>query len=349
MITIDGSQGEGGGQILRTALSLSLVTGRAFEIVRIRAGRKKPGLMRQHLTAVTAATQIGRAKVAGAEIGSQKLRFVPGVPAPGHYHFSVGTAGSTGLVLQTILPALITAGGCTAVTLEGGTHNPFAPPFDFLVRSFLPLLNRMGPRVQAKLIRPGFFPAGGGCVEVDIEPAAALRGFELTERGAVRDRHATVLLARLPHRNAEREVQVIRAELDWPDRCISIQTVASSAGPGNAVVIEIASEHVTEVFTAFGRRGVRAEAVANDAVRAAQDYLRTDVPVGEHLADQLLLPLALAGGGGFRTHVWSAHAETNAQVIRMFLDVPVATARLAEGSLRVAVGAGCQGHRGSGP
>ncbi len=338
MISIDGSQGEGGGQILRTALSLSLVTGRAFEIFRIRAGRKNPGLARQHLTSVTAAAEIGRAEFVGAAIGSDKLRFTPGRPAPGRYHFTVGTAGSTGLVLQTILPALITADRESSVTLEGGTHNPFAPPFDFLARSFLPLLNQMGPKVEATLVRPGFFPAGGGRVEVEVKPAASLRGCELMDRGPVRHQSATVLLARLPHHIAEREANVIRAELRWPEEYVAIESVESSAGPGNAVMIDVASDHVTEVFAAFGRRGVKAEVVAREAVRAARAYLDAEVPVGEHLADQLLLPLALAGGGGFRTHVWSEHAETNAQVIGMFLDVAVATDRASNGSLNVRVG-----------
>ena len=172
MLTINGSQGEGGGQILRTALAMSLVTGKPFRIVRIRAGRKKPGLLRQHLTAVQAAAQIGQATVEGAAIGSQELTFTPGEIRPGEYRFAVGTAGSATLVLQAVLPALLTAPGLSVLTLEGGTHNPFAPPFDFLHRSYLPLVNRMGPTVEARLERPGFYPAGGGKFVVTVEPAA---------------------------------------------------------------------------------------------------------------------------------------------------------------------------------
>ena len=175
MLTIDGSRGEGGGQILRTSLGLSLVTGRAFRIVRIRAGRAKPGLRHQHRTAVQAAARVGNAEVEGAEVGSMELTFVPGAVAAGEYEFSVGTAGSAALVLQAVLPALLTASQPSRLKLEGGTHNPFAPPFDFLAKTFLPIVNRMGPRVTAELERPGFYPAGGGEMRLTIEPCARLR------------------------------------------------------------------------------------------------------------------------------------------------------------------------------
>ncbi|HUK89269.1 MAG TPA: RNA 3'-terminal phosphate cyclase, partial [Blastocatellia bacterium] len=184
MIVIDGSFGEGGGQILRSSLALALVTGQAFRITNIRAGRKNPGLLRQHLTAVSAATEVGEADVTGASIGSKELSFSPTRIKPGKYSFAVGTAGSTTLVLQTVLPALAIAGEASTITLEGGTHNPFAPPFDFLVKAFLPLLNRMGSDVSCSLLRYGFYPAGGGKMEVCIGPANQLRPIDLTERGA---------------------------------------------------------------------------------------------------------------------------------------------------------------------
>jgi RNA 3'-terminal phosphate cyclase (ATP) len=156
MLTIDGSLGKGGGQILRTALALATVTGKPFRIEKIRAGRPKPGLLRQHLTAVKAAATISDAIVTGAELGSGALTFTPGHLRAGEFAFAVGTAGSATLVLQTILPALLTAPAPSTLVLEGGTHNPAAPPFDFLVKSFLPLINRMGPTVTAELERPGF-------------------------------------------------------------------------------------------------------------------------------------------------------------------------------------------------
>ena len=161
-MTVDGSKGEGGGQVLRTALALSLVSGQPFRIDRIRAGRAKPGLMRQHLTAVRAAAAIGQARVSGDHIGSTELAFTPSRVAGGDYTFAVGSAGSATLVLQTVLLPLLLARESSRLTLEGGTHNPWAPPFDFLTRAFLPLVNRMGGRARASLIRPGFYPAGGG-------------------------------------------------------------------------------------------------------------------------------------------------------------------------------------------
>jgi len=171
MITIDGSEGEGGGQILRTSLALSLVTGQPFRMDRIRAKRQKPGILRQHLTAVEAAKAVGCAEVMGAAMNSQTLAFRPAVVIPGNYRFAVGTAGSATLVLQTVLPSLLTASSTSTLTLEGGTHNPLAPPFDFLARSFMPLIQRMGPSVELELKRrPGFFPAGGGRFHARIEP-----------------------------------------------------------------------------------------------------------------------------------------------------------------------------------
>src|SRR5262249_47279895 len=173
MISIDGSFGEGGGQILRTALGLSLFTGQPFRIDKIRAGRKNPGLLRQHLTAVKAAAKIGQAEVTGVNIRSTQLTFSPGPVAAGDYQVAVGTAGSATLVLQSVLPALLISDDQdrqTRLTLEGGTHNPFAPPFDFLAKAFLPLLERMGARIEVRLERYGFYPAGGGRFGMPIEP-----------------------------------------------------------------------------------------------------------------------------------------------------------------------------------
>src|SRR5580704_3876555 len=198
IIQIDGSIGEGGGQILRTALGLSMVTGQPFRIEKIRAGRDKPGLLRQHLTAVNAAAAICGASVEGAAISSRELSFSPGKVKPGEYTFSIGSAGSTTLVLQTVLPALLTANGPSSLTLEGGTHNPHAPPIDFLEKAFLPLINRMGPAVNVTLERAGFYPAGGGRVAVKIRPAAKLSPLEIPERGEIKRRAAKAVVAALP-------------------------------------------------------------------------------------------------------------------------------------------------------
>lgn len=312
---------------MRSSLALSLVTGQPFRIENIRAGRKKPGLMWQHLAAVNAAGQVGQAEVTGAALRSTELTFAPGGVRPGEYHFAVGTAGSATLVLQTVLPALLRAPGVSALRLEGGTHNPWAPPVDFLARSFLPLLCRMGPGIEAELVRPGFYPASGGEFRVSVEPVPALRPIELLERGQLLRTRATAKVARLPRSIAERELRRIGSELNLHSDDLVLDEVTNSRGPGNVVIIEAECEHVTEVFTAFGQRGVPAEAVADQAIRATQQYLSTDVPVGEHLADQLLIPLALAGGGAFRTLDLSRHATTNIDVIRTFLDVQVTTQR----------------------
>jgi len=205
VLKIDGSLGEGGGQILRTAVGVAAVTGNAVQIDRIRAGRSKPGLMRQHLTAVNAAAQICSANISGNSAGSTQLLFSPGKVQAGDYHFSIGTAGSATLVLQTVLPMLLTANGPSRVVLEGGTHNLAAPPFEFLSSAFLPLVNAMGPTVQVILERYGFFPAGGGRLVVNIKPAEGLTGFDLCERGSLLSAKARVLISNLPMNIAERE------------------------------------------------------------------------------------------------------------------------------------------------
>ncbi len=330
MLTIDGSKGEGGGQILRSSLALSLVTGRPFRIEGIRAGRKKPGLMRQHLTAVQAAAQIGRAEVAGAAIGSPELTFQPHGIAPGDYHFDVGTAGSTTLVLQAVLPALLTAPGPSSLILEGGTHNPFAPSFDFLQRAFLPIIGRMGPAFCAEIDRPGFYPAGGGRFSISIHPTEKLEPIHLPERGRIRRQTARAVVARLPRHIAERELAVIGSKLGLEESCLAVEEVPDAQGPGNVVSIEVQSEHLTEVFTGFGERGVKAETVAAKVADEAGEYLAADVPVGRHLADQLLLPFALAGGGSFKTLPLTPHSLTNIEVIKHFCEVEVQVAHCGE-------------------
>lgn len=320
MLTIDGSFGEGGGQVLRSSMALSMVTGKPFHIERIRAKRNKPGLMRQHLTSVQAAAEVCGGRVSGATIGSMELTFEPGAVRGGNYSFRIGTAGSTTLVLQTVLLPLLTADGPSLIRLEGGTHNPFAPPFDFLDRAYLPLLRRMGAKVQARLERHGFYPAGGGCIVVQVEPVDRLHGIEILERGAPVRRMGRAVVSNLSLSIAEREVRVLRRRLglgvDEVDTC-DVQ----SAGPGNVVSVTLEHEHVSEVFTSFGKIGKRAELVARDVVRQAQAYLRHPAPVGPYLTDQLMLPMAIAGNGAYRTAGFTEHSRTNFQVIGWFLDV----------------------------
>lgn len=337
MIAIDGSHGEGGGQVLRTSLALSLVTRKPFRIENIRANRKSPGLLRQHLTAVQAATQVGDAAVEGATLGSGALTFVPKALRGGDYAFAIGTAGSTMLVLQTILLPLALAETASVIELEGGTHNPSAPPFDFVQEAFLPLLRRMGVDVELELVRPGFYPAGGGKIRVRITPAKRLGRLDITERGELTTRCARAVVANLSHEIAQREVKVAAEELGWPEDCLQAHTLTGSAGPGNLISIIAGSEHVTDVFTAFGQRGVRAEQVAHDAAKQTRRYLNSGAAAGEHLADQLLLPLALGEGGTFTTTPLSGHATTNIETIRKFVDREIACDQVSNGVVRVRV------------
>src|SRR5512139_13261 len=213
MLTIDGSYREGGGQILRTALTLSLAMRAPFRIEKIRAGRKRPGLLRQHLTAVLAAARVSSAEVRGAEINSSELTFAPQEVMPGDYQFSIGTAGSTMLVLQSVLPVLMLADGASTLTLEGGTYNPAAPPYDYVERVYLPLLQHMGARVRSGLISAGFFPAGGGVVKISIDPPAELRAVDLRQRGRIVRCSARGIVSNLPLSIAERELAVVERQL----------------------------------------------------------------------------------------------------------------------------------------
>jgi RNA 3'-terminal phosphate cyclase (ATP) len=331
MIIIDGSEGEGGGQVLRNALALSLVTGQPFRIVNIRGRREKPGLMRQHLTAVEAACTIGNAECEGVAIGSREIAFRPGPVRAGDYRFAVGTAGSTGLVLQTILMPLLAADGPSRLVLEGGTHNMMAPPFDFIARTFLPILARMGPRVDARLIRHGFFPRGGGRVEVDIAPAP-LKQIRCTDRGALRRVSATALFAGLPFDIADREIGTARRFLDWPDEAFGVRQLPEEVGPGNALLLEAEFDQVTEIVTGFGKLGVSAESLAKTAAHRMAGYLACPAFAGPYLADQMLLPFALAGGGAFTTVKPSQHARTAADVIHLFTGLRLTFAQQSDGT-----------------
>ena len=319
MIEIDGSEGEGGGQILRSSLSLSIHTQQPFRISNIRAHRDTPGLRRQHLTAVNSAAELCNAQVDGAQIGSRDLVFRPGPLKPGNYSFSIGTAGSSTLVLQTVLPPLLMANQASEILITGGTHNRGSPPFDFLDRAFMPLLRRMGADIDLQIVRHGFYPRGGGQIHAEISPAPLIP-LHLHERGAQQSVSADAYIAALPMNIAERELAEIRRTLDIPPDQLHLQALPNDMGPGNAVTITARFENVTEVFTGFGERGVRAEVVAENAALEARRYLDASAPIGEHLGDQVLLPLALAGGGSFVTTTISQHLRSNALVVKRFID-----------------------------
>ncbi len=345
MIEIDGSHGEGGGQIIRSSLALAALTGTPVQITHIRAGRKQPGLKRQHLTAVHAVATICNANVTGADLGSSQLTFEPQKIRPGEYHFPIGTAGSTSLVAQTILPALTSAGSSSKVVLEGGTHNPWCPPFDFLAKTYLPQLEKIGPQVDASLESYGFFPAGGGRIQLSIEPRQQLRGIELLELGSIPTPKVTAIVSNLPREIAERECKLIERLSNWPSDCFHIVEVDRPVGPGNVVMIELASKNVTEVIISIGNPRVPAERVAKQALKAARSYMKCAVPVGEYLADQLILPMALAAAQGqksvFRTVHLSMHSTTHIDVVKKFLDIEVAVTEETSGDVIVAIGPGC--------
>ena len=335
MIEIDGSAG--GGQLLRTALSLSLCTGTGFTMQRIRAGRSKPGLMRQHLTAVNAAAKVGNAFVEGATLGATALRFEPGRVVAGDYAFATGSAGSATLVLQTVLPPLWHCDRPSRLRLEGGTHNPLAPSADFIAEAYLPALAKIGVEATIEIERPGFFPAGGGIVHATVQPAPSLRHVALVDRGALRSIEATALLSGLSAGIGERELQTLAQRYGLGRNALHLRPVKSPVGPGNALLLRVAHDHHVEVFTGHGARGLTAEKVAERLAHEADAYLRSPAHVGEHLSDQLLLPMALAGGGAFDTHLISDHLRSNARLIEKFLPVEIDWTQTAPDVWRVRI------------
>lgn len=337
MIEIDGAEGEGGGQVVRNACALSLVTGEAVRITNVRARRSKPGLMRQHVTAIEAACAIGNGQCEGLVVGSSDMTFRPGRVVAGDYRFSVGTAGSTGLVLQTVLMPLLLADGPSRLVLEGGTHNMLAPPFEFVERCFLPIVRRMGGQVEARLIRHGFYPRGGGRIEVDLTPGV-LRPIACPTRGAALGVSACALFAGLPLSIAEREVAVVRDGLGWAERECYMRELPVDQGPGNILLLEAQFEQVTEIVSGFAQLGVPAERVAKTAAGRMRGYLACDAFAGPYLADQLLLPMALAGGGSFTTVKPSDHARTAATVIERFTGRRTRFVQQAGGAYAVTIG-----------
>jgi RNA 3'-terminal phosphate cyclase (ATP) len=320
MIEIDGSAGEGGGQIVRTALTLAMSTASPIRIRGIRARRSNPGLRAQHLAAVHAAAAICGARIEGAAIASPMLTFIPGALRPGHYEIDVGTAGSTMLVLQTVLPALSLCNAPSQILLRGGTHNPRAPTFEFIQHAYLPLLARLGYQTGVSLERYGFYPRGGGLVRASIEPLRRADCLELLERGPVRSRTARVLISRLPSHIAQREIDVLRDRLGLHLDACGIDTVTAPSA-GNTLHVRLESLNVDTVFCGFGIRGVAAETVAGHVADEVERYLSAEVALDRHLADQLLVPLALSAGGRFSSLTPSGHTETNAEVMKRFLPV----------------------------
>lgn len=324
-IRIDGSMGEGGGQVLRASLALSMALGKPFHMKNIRAGRSKPGLKRQHLTCVQAAQRISCAEVSGAEIGCTELFFTPQRLCPGNYLFDIGSGGSCTLVLQALVPPLLTASGPSRITVTGGTHVPHAPSFEFMQETLFPRLEKMGARLSASMERPGFMQAGGGRMTVDFHPAEKLASFDACECSDFLSSDALVYLHNLELHIAEREISTLQKKpyesLGLSEEGIGLHSSPSRRGPGNAVLVRVHHTDGITVCTGIGQRGDAAESVARQAGDRALAFIRAGVPVDRHLADQLIVPLALAGGGTFFTEKPSLHTRTCMDLLPFFTKV----------------------------
>lgn len=339
-LALDGSQGEGGGQILRTALALSLITGRPLELHSIRAKRAKPGLQRQHLACVEAAARIGSATLTGAEIGSTELTFLPGAVRGGRYEFRIGSAGSTQLLMQTLLPPLLHANESAELFLEGGTHNPLAPPEPFIQQAFLPALRQMGFNVTLELERPGFYPQGGGRCRVCIQPSSTRQAFVRETAPAAADRRVTALLCLegLPEELGQRALARLGALWELSPESLTLQQTRRALGAGFTVHLAIREDGFANVFSEFGEKRIASTRLIEAVTQSAREFLEHDVPVDEHLADQLLLPMALAVGGTIVTRVTrSQHLQTNADILQRFLGPVLSLESLTNQRTRVQI------------
>jgi RNA 3'-terminal phosphate cyclase (ATP) len=328
-LSIDGARGEGGGQILRTALALSTVTGQPFEITRIRANRPVPGLRPQHLAAVRAATLVSGARVGGAFDGSPDLRFEPGPLVPGDFRFEIATAGALTLVMQTVLGPLARAGGeRSRVTVTGGTHVPASPSFDYLANHWAPVVERVGLRVAPRLDRAGFYPRGGGMASAEVRPwVPSTEPLILEERGELVAIRGTAGVGRLKPELAgamrkaaqERLWEARRLESSWEERAVP------AASPGSFLLLEAVFERARAAFGFIGQKGVRPDVLGDRAARTLLKFLGGEGAVDPHLADQLAVPMALSGKGGrVTTTEVSLHLETVAQIVALF-GVPART------------------------
>jgi RNA 3'-terminal phosphate cyclase (ATP) len=322
-VTVDGAQGEGGGQIIRTSVALAALLGTDLTLVNIRAGRPKAGLQAQHLTAVRAAASVSHAALDGAALGSREFRFQPRELHAGHYLFDVaeirGSAGSVSLVFQTVLLPLAFAGAASTVTLRGGTHVPWSPPYDFVSQIFLPTLSPMGLDATLELRQAGYYPPGGGLLEGIIPPITGLQSLDRTQRGPLQRLTAVVRTSNLPAHVAERMATRITGRL--PARKLRVDTGETPApSPGAWCLLVAEYKDAVAGFTGLGELRKSAEKVADEAVEAYEAFERSSAAVDHHLADQLLLPLALATGRSrFTTDTLTEHLLTNAAVIRQFL------------------------------
>ncbi len=327
MIEIDGSYGEGGGQILRTALSLSCLFRRPFRIFNIRKNRKKPGLMPQHITSVRAAQLISRAEVQGDHYGSEELVFSPGEVKGGDFFFDIGTAGSTTLVLQALLPALIFSKRYSdekiAITLKGGTHVPFSPSYDYVKEIFLPFLERIGIRINLSIESYGFYPKGGGRIRAELTPVTRLTPLRLLERGEIRGVTGYSGVGNLPLSIAERQRKALTERMREAGDIgspVEIKTIeVPTPGQGTFVFLKAEAENSLAGFAALGERGKRAESVGEEVATDFLRYYETGAALDPHLADQIVLYLSMCEERSvFSTSCITQHLKTNLWVIGLF-------------------------------
>lgn len=325
MRVIDGSQGEGGGQVLRSALALSLLTRTPMTITQIRARRSQPGLRPQHLKAVEAAAAVGRAQVEGAALGSQRLVFVPQAIHGGEFRFDIGTAGSVSLVLQTIAVPLCFAAAASRITIRGGTHVPWSPCFHYLELHWRHFMQRIGYEIALQQEYAGFYPRGGGVIHSTIRPAEKLTPLDLTARGMLQRIRGISAVAQLDVGIAEHQKAQVLRRLAEQHPGIEIATVIMPAhSPGAIIVLVAEFEHSQCCFYALGKRGKPAEQIADEAVSQLERFLASDSVIDAFLADQLLLPLAcVEGTSRIRTAEITSHLLTNAGIIREFLPVQI--------------------------
>ncbi len=326
-IEIDGSFGEGGGQILRTALALSVLLRQPFTLHHIRARRKNPGLGHQHLTAVNALAKISGARVEGNVIGSQKLTFNPGGVCPGDYRFQIGTAGSTTLLLQALLLPLCLSQMSSRLILEGGTHVPWSPPYHYLSDVLFPTLHLMGVSVAGRIDEWGWYPKGGGVLLVEVHPSPSFKPISLLKRGSLKRIRGVSAASLLPKhvavRQREEALRRIEKELKFGAE-ITMLPDAPSRGPGSLLFLVAESEKAVAGFSSLGRRGKRAEEVAGEAVNSLKDYLEKEDCLDPHLADQLVPFMAMAkGNSSFTTTRVTEHLLTNLWVVQHFTSVKI--------------------------
>ena len=341
MIEIDGSEGEGGGQILRSALALSILTRRPFKLVHIRANRSKPGLQPQHLMCVRAAAAISGGHYKGGSVGSSVLYFEPRELKAGGYTFTIGTAGATALVLHTVyLPLALRGDRPSEVTITGGTHNQHAPCYHFLETTWAAHMARLGIRVELEMVRPGFYPRGGGEIRAVVHPCSRVKGLSLLTCPQLTTAGGFSAFAGLPESVGKRQARrlSVRLKSEGVESHIPVEEWESPS-PGSVAAVVFRQAPVPILFFGLGERGKPAESVADDAADEAIAFRDAKAPVDSHSADQLLLPLAFSGDASeYRAAEITRHTTTNVETVRKFVDrtIQIEHAEAKSGVVRIA-------------